>query len=121
LLLSYFLLMKKEYIFSGLIGLICILVRQDSTIWLLFFAIYIFFDEKNLAFSKQFVYKYLQKTWLYFIGIGVVAFYAFINHGSVALGDVAEHPVSLHMGNIYLFLLVIWLLFLPMHVVNLKK
>jgi len=53
-------------------------------------------------------------------GVGLALFGAFVIwNGGIAVGDRAMHPFpTIHLGNIYFALFLIFFLFLPLHIVN---
>ena len=62
LLLSFYFLLKKHYTFSGLIGFLSIIVRQNNVIWLLFFCAYLFFTEFQ-SIRPDALIAYFRKIW----------------------------------------------------------
>src|SRR5205823_179320 len=47
--------------------------------------------------------------------------FMFFNHGTVAMGRKDYQQMGFYQGNIYFFLILIFVFFLPWHVYNLKK
>jgi len=120
-LISFYYVLDKKYMRSGIISFFSIFIRQDNIFWIIFYCIYIFFDIKTYTLQKKTFMSYLKNIAMYslgFISLGVLMIF---NKGNVAIGYNAAHPVSFHMGNVYFFVISLFLLFLPFHIFNTLK
>lgn len=112
-LASFLLLLNKKYAFSGILALISVLIRQDNIFWIGFFCFY--------AFRGKISYDYFKSIILYIFSFIFLVLFFLINSGNIALGDKQYHIVSVHIGNIYLFIFMIFIFFLPIHIYNIRK
>jgi len=121
LLLTAFLLsLKKQYLASALVSLSCVLVRQDSILWIAFIWMFSFLSEFGSVISMKTITDFLKKTFWY---VPVFLFFlAFVwQNGGIAIGDKESHVFGLYPGNVYFFLTLTGLLFLPTSVTALKN
>ncbi len=116
-LLSFYFVTKQRYWISGIIGTISVFVRQTNVFWLGFIFLYGYIqyvDKEQLLYLFNFknIIEYLKKSWIFILG--VILFVGFIFYtGGVLQGDADAHPVSFHMGNLYMFLFLFFMCFLP--------
>lgn len=121
---------NKHYITAGIVAFVAVLVRQTNIIWIGFtvlavvlqiaqsstsdFRWRLFFDRYAL-FNLNFL-KTVIKPCLTFVPV-IIAFiiFVFIN-GGVAVGDADQHQISLNLSNLYFFMLVAFVLFLPLNI-----
>jgi len=121
LLLTLYLILRKRYVFAGFVGFISLLIRQNNMVWLVFIMAIIYYENFGFRFSLDKIKKYARRAWTFIASF--IAFLAFVlvNKG-VAIGDIEKHPAfSLHVANIVFFLLLFFLLFLPINIYNFKK
>lgn len=120
LLVAFYFIQKKQYGFTGVVGLISLLIRQNNVIWLLFYCAIAYVQDYGFSLHREKLVSWVKKVWV--ILLDVVLFILFsLWHGGFALGDESMHPVSIfHPGNIYLLLFLFALLFWPSVVGNLS-
>jgi len=125
-LIAFYFSIKKQYYLSALFSLVAILTRQNNIIWIIFIWTYNYVSIYGFSISMAKIIAYLRLT-IAHIGIfAAFALFLFFNHG-VAIGDKTNHVAGLYLGNIYLFLAITGLLFLPIiitstfHKINLCK
>ncbi len=115
ILLAFLLTLQKRYILAATIGLLAILMRQTNLIWVAFCCVFILIEHiraHGLESWRQQILPLARKLWAYAaIGIGAVIF--FYLKGGVAVGDSHQHQISFNLSNLYFFLLLIFLFFLP--------
>lgn len=106
---------------STIFSVLAILVRQNNIMWVGFFLVYLYVDGNGYSFRTEQVRGWLQKAWPYIIVIaGFMVF--FILNGGAAIGDMDAHPSDgIHFGNILFALFLIFPLFLPLHMTNLRR
>lgn len=109
ILISYYLMTKQKYVFSALVGTLSIFVRQNNVFWILFILASKLLDDylnNNVSWkdwSKYFPYA-----------IGILSFMLYVlQRGAVVQGDASHHPISIHFGNIWMFLFTFVMCFLP--------
>lgn len=116
--------LNRSYLLAGLAGLIAILLRQDSVIWVGLAYLLICFD--GISLTRPLPYRQFMHN-AFVRGLPMVAifllFIAFvIYNGGVAIGDKDAHEMSsFNISNLYFFLVCGWMLFLPMNIYNLPK
>lgn len=118
----------KRYSLMGIFALISVLMRQSNIIWVGYLAALTVFENHEsikitlfepLTFVKI---KELIKKNLFTI-ITIIAFIIFIKiNGGIALGDKQQHPsFSFKLGNLYLFISLALLLYLPIFISEAKN
>ena len=115
IILALYFVKSKNYNVAGIIGGISFLVRQNNIIWLGFLWIISFFQEypKMNEFSLKIFYSFSKKNFT-FIFSSLIFFIIFIYLGEFALSDKPNHPsFRFHSENIFSFLFVINIIFLP--------
>ncbi|MFO1367740.1 MAG: hypothetical protein U1F46_02020 [Marinagarivorans sp.] len=120
--------LNKRFFAAAFVLLLSMLVRQDNVIWALLcfvLALHQFLDlnqsdglsDKALV-ALNAVTKHLWAFPVLFVGFGVF----FVLNGGVAIGDSESHKVErIHLTQVFLCVLVLFVLMLPLHVANLKK
>jgi len=125
---------KKQYFWAGLLALVAVVMRQPNIIWAAFTACLVILstakemsvglrllskndgDEVVLGLlDKAFIIESLKRT-SYFVVVFVLFVIFVVVNGGVAVGDAEQHPISFNLSNLYFFLLVAFVLFLPFNV-----
>lgn len=107
LLLGYFLIKNKFFIFGSFSCLISILFRQTNIIWTFWIAAESLLEEnENLTLKKIFSFenliKIIQKYFTFLsIGISFILF-VYLNKG-IVVGDKSNHIAILHGNQIFYF------------------
>lgn len=113
--------LKKRYWLAALVGALAIATRQPNLIWVAFCGVYAFFDLAGRQGFKSIINYRDKESWralikiVPFIGVCLIAAGIFYMRGSVAIGDAGSHPVGFNPSNLYMFLLVSFVIFLPYH------
>lgn len=118
---------SRHYFWAGVAALFAVLMRQPNIIWVVFtggvialrtaqtMSLSINFRTPGsllALFGSTYIMAILRKCrWLLLV-FGVFAIFVVLN-GGVALGDAEQHQVTLNLSNLYFFLLVAFVLFLP--------
>ncbi|WP_075185813.1 hypothetical protein [Teredinibacter haidensis] len=126
---------KEHYVWSAVLALFAVVVRQPNIIWVAFTACLVVLNtakEMGVGFCVKgsdgntglldwdFLIRVLQRTCFY--GVVFALFLAFVVwNGGVAVGDAEQHPISFNLSNLYFFLLVAFVLFLPFNVEQLAN
>lgn len=134
---------RKGYALASIFSGIAILVRQNNIVWFGYFFIACLHETgmlrritelipleciqrlaRNLPNPKESAVhsaNLLVSVIVYYLGFFLFAIFAKLN-GGIAIGDKGSHPFpSFHLGNVYFLLFLLGILFLPMHLLNLKK
>jgi len=120
-LITFLLVLKKRYYWSGFFGFLSLLIRQNNIIWLGFFCIYIFFDKYKLQkINIATVVKYFRNI-LLFISSFIISILFIVFNNGVVMGDRGSYPLSFHLENIFFMLFLFFFLFLPLNMANLPK
>ncbi len=120
LLTAFLFALSKRYRISAFVSFLSILVRQDAIVWVTFLWLYTFITEYGSDFSVASVLAHLKKTFGYVMIATVFLVFVWQN-GGIALGDQEHHVFGLYPGNIYFFLAMTGLLFMPVTVTTLKN
>jgi len=121
ILLSFYFLNKEKYKTAGLFGFFSVLTRQNNIIWLGFFVLLMALNYFKSGFDKKSIKKFLSAAFpfiLIFLAFGV---FVILNKGFVISGMKELHPFSIHFSNLFLFLLLQFVLFLPLNIANFPK
>lgn len=117
ILAAFLAYLNKRNDLAGFILLLSLLIRQDNIVWLLaFFSLFTWdaylIEGRRIGIS---FIKYFFTNGLSYI-ISLILFSLFyIFNGGVAIGDKEAHPaMTLHAGNLWLFLIVVFILLLPL-------
>jgi len=97
---------------AALVAVVNILVRQTNVVWLLFVVLYPVF-EAGVPTVRS-VPALLRQTWVAILGLIAFAVFVVVN-GGVAVGDGGPHELELSLGNLWFFLFLLFVLWLPLH------
>jgi alpha-1,2-glucosyltransferase len=120
-LCAFLLALKNRHIWAAAVGIASVLVRQNNVVWLVMIPLLAHVMHNDFQWKRHHLSALLKSGWMY--GVGVAAFAAFVvwNNG-VAVGDQASHPAfTFHLGNVYFFLALYGLFFLPSIVANFPR
>ncbi len=119
-LLAFYFAIRKKYVWSAVFLFISLLVRQNNIVWGAFLWIYTYVLENGYVISSEKILAHLRRV----AGYALVAFlflgFVFVNKG-VAVGDRAHQQVGFYLGNIYFFLALVGVLFLPVFIASVRK
>jgi alpha-1,2-glucosyltransferase len=105
--------LRKNYQLSAFFCLINLLVRQNTFFWLCFL-FFLFFAISFQEVNWNNIKKYLRQSWLFVLVILLFLIFVIANRG-VAIGDREMHPaLSVHFGNMFLYLFLSAVLILPL-------
>jgi len=124
---------RKSYFLAALFALLAVLTRQPNIIWVTFTVCLIalniardrsvslrFWGEGQTLADRDYLLEVL-KTTKYFVVVFVLFIGFVLWNGGVAIGDAEQHPVSFNLSNLYFFLLVAFVLFLPFNIEQLPS
>lgn len=119
-LLSFYFLLSRRFFLAALFILSSLLVRQNNIIWAMFFWLYAYIAENDWKFSWKIITDYFRKTRAFIVVFFSFFVFIIINKG-VAIGDQEQHQLGFYMGNIYFFLVLCSLVFLPFLIDRLRN
>lgn len=115
---SLYLGFKKHYQMAAFLGILNLMVRQNTFFWFIFTFALLFVTHYPLSY-RDFI-NYIKKGWMFIFGIVVFILFIIINKG-IAVGDRSMHPgTTFHLGNIYFFLILTGLLICPFKITFIK-
>ena len=119
-LLTIALLLRGRFALAGLAGSLAILVRQTNVVWLVLVCAVALADAPAVWNEPRPLEAALKRTWTALLGL--VGFAAFVLwNGGVAVGGRGAFAAGLHTGNVFLFLALYFVLFLPANVFALHR
>ena len=111
-LVTMALLLRGRFALAGLAGTLAILVRQTNVVWLALVGAVALFDGGGVRNSRLPLEAWLRRVWPALLGL--VAFAGFVLwNGAVAVGGRGAFAAGVHTGNLFLFLALYFVLFLP--------
>lgn len=112
ILIAFYFTISKKHSWAALFCLASLLVRQNNIIWVAFFAAYGFVADNGFSFSFKKALEFVRKGYGYFVVVILFLLFVWLN-GGVSIGDRERQQVGFYLGNIYFFLVLIGVLFLP--------
>lgn len=119
-LLAFYFVIQKRFHLAAIISIVSITSRQNNIVWLVFLWMYSYFSIYRFSISLKIIFEHLRKTFLFPIGILAFGVFVWLN-GSIAVGDKGSHQAGFYLGNIYFFLAIVGVLFLPVLVSKINK
>jgi alpha-1,2-glucosyltransferase len=115
-LVTLALLLRRRFLLAGLAGSLAILVRQTNVVWLALVCLVAWMDAPDVQTPQAWV----RRTWTALAGLA--AFGAFVVwNGGVAVGGRGAFAAGFHTGNVFLFLALYFVLFLPANLAALRR
>jgi alpha-1,2-glucosyltransferase len=119
-LVTMALLLRGRFALAGLAGSLAILVRQTNVVWLVLVCAVALADAPGVWNEPRPLAAGLRRTWTALLGL--VGFAAFVLwNGGVAVGGRGAFAAGFHTGNVFLFLALYFVLFLPANLFALRK
>lgn len=117
-LLSLYLCERGSPGLSGLTAIAATAVRQNNIIWLGFSFLRSIEGRLPQLMDRKQLVVLARESWIFFLGLALFIGFWILNRG-LALGDRASHPsFSFHSGNVFFFLFLLFVLFLPLNLRN---
>jgi alpha-1,2-glucosyltransferase len=117
--IAFYLAGIRRYNPAALMGILCLLVRQNNIAWLGLLFVYAYLDLYGTDLRQA--GKSLARLPAFYLGFVLFAVFLVWN-GGIAIGDTEMHPAfTLHFGNIYFILFLFSLVFLPLSINNLPR
>ncbi|MDR0533592.1 MAG: Dol-P-Glc:Glc(2)Man(9)GlcNAc(2)-PP-Dol alpha-1,2-glucosyltransferase [Verrucomicrobiales bacterium] len=95
-------------------------LRQTNLFWVWFLCWLFFYQAYHGDNLKTAVIDTIKKTWPCWLGMAVFAGVILVN-GSVAVGDKSNQGIAFDLTQVYFFLIVCFLLFLPLHLAQVPQ
>jgi alpha-1,2-glucosyltransferase len=92
-------------------------LRQTNLFWVWFLCWLFFYQAYHGANLKTAVIDTIKKTWPCWLGMAIFAGIILIN-GSVAVGDKSNQGITFDLTQVYFFLIILFLVFLPLHIAH---
>jgi len=119
-LVTVALLLRGRFALAGLAGTLAILVRQTNVVWLFLVCAVAFFDVPEVRSAPHPLTAWLRRTWTALLGLAAFAGFVLWN-GGVAVGGRGAFAAGLHTGNVFLFLALYFVMFLPANLAALRR
>lgn len=119
-LLAFYFALSRKYQWSSIFSLLALAVRQTNIIWVFFLWTYTYVAENGFSFSPKKIYAHMRKSPGYAVVVALFMIFIWLNKG-VAVGDREMQQVGFYMGNIYFFLALVGILFLPATLFSIMK
>lgn len=115
-LLAYEFNRRKRYVDSGVAGILAVLVRQTMFPWVAFLGVLTLVRENRWRPTRANLRWVLDRCWTYLLCAALFGGFLVL-HGDVTVNRIEGHPpLSLHLGNLWFFVVVHVIVFLPLHV-----
>ncbi len=120
ILAAFYFALSRRYSISALFSLAALAVRQTNIVWVAFFWVYTYVLENGFSFSFKKIVGHIRSGAGYIAVAVIFLMFVWFNNG-VSIGDRERQQVGLYMGNIYFFLVLAGILFLPVTVSSIRK
>ena len=111
-LVTLALMLRGRFALAGLAGSLAILVRQTNVVWLALVCLAAWMDDPAVRAGPRPLTAWLRRAWTALLGLAGFAAFVLWN-GGVAVGGRGAFKAGLHTGNVFLFLALYFVLFLP--------
>ncbi len=112
ILLAFNFSLSKKYNISAFFSLASILVRQTNIVWVVFIWVFDYIQSNGFSVSREKIFHFVRRTAGYILIFVSFLVFALANKG-IAIGDKGNHPIGIYRGNLYFFLFLTAVLFLP--------
>jgi alpha-1,2-glucosyltransferase len=107
--------LRGRTVLAALAGVAAIAIRQDFIIWVVFVLMILAWENETWGGRMSVAFR---RGWpLVLVGVAFGGFLVW-NHGAVAIGDQDKHVHPFDITNLYIFLLLAFVVFLPYHLSN---
>jgi len=118
-LCSLYLGLKKHYQISAVLGILNMVVRQNTFFWFIF-TFFLLFITHYPIINFQNLINYLKKSWAFAFGVILFILFIFLNHG-IAIGDKEMHPgATFHLSNVFFFMAITGVFIFPLKLEYIK-
>ena len=114
------LLLRGRFLLAGLVGSLSILVRQTNVVWLALVCLVAYMDAAEVRSAPHPLTAWLRRIWTALLGLAGFGLFVLWN-GAVAVGGRGAFAAGFHTGNLFLFLALYFVLFLPANVAAFRR
>jgi alpha-1,2-glucosyltransferase len=112
-LTAMLLALRRQHFFAALAAIAGVTVRQTNIVWLVLAPVLAYCMHNDFALRRAPIVGFMKTGWFYALGVFGFALFVYWNRG-VAIGEKTLNPAfSFHLGNIYFFLALYGVFFLP--------
>jgi alpha-1,2-glucosyltransferase len=111
-LVTLALLLRGRFLLAGVAGSLAILVRQTNVVWLALVCLGAWMDDPGVRAGARPFGAWLRRAWTSLLGLAAFAAFVAWNRG-VAVGGRGAFAAGVHTGNLFLFLALYFVMFLP--------
>jgi alpha-1,2-glucosyltransferase len=104
--------LRKNYLWAGFFGTVCIFVRQNNLMWVAFAYIYLYFRVNGNRFSLSLLIRHLIQGWLFILGAILFVLFVIWNKG-ILCGHSQRNPLAFYTNNLYFVFFAVFSIFLP--------
>jgi alpha-1,2-glucosyltransferase len=119
-LITLALMLRSRFALAGLAGSLAILVRQTNVVWLALVCLAAWMDDPEMRRDPRPLTAWLRRAWTALLGLAGFAAFVLWN-GGVAVGGRGAFAAGFHTGNVFLFLALYFVLFLPANLAALHR
>lgn len=119
-LVTLALLLRGRFLVAGLAGSLAILVRQTNVVWLTLVCLAAWMDPPDEGKAARPAEAWVRRAWTALLGLAGFAAFVLWN-GGVAVGGRGAFAAGFHTGNLFLFLALYFVLFLPANLSALRR
>jgi alpha-1,2-glucosyltransferase len=119
-LVTLALMLRGRFVLAGLAGSLAILVRQTNVVWLALVCLSAWIDDPEVRDAPRSFSAWLRRVWTALLGCAGFAAFVVWN-GGVAVGGRGAFKAGFHTGNVFLFLALYSVLFLPANLAAIRR
>jgi alpha-1,2-glucosyltransferase len=120
ILLALSLALDRRLWLSGIVGILGLLVRQNSIVWLTMIALVAYAENYYPQYQWKDVKRWISKFIFFFLAAALIVLFVIWNKGFV-LGDRSHHVLTLSAGDLFFLLFLFFFLFLPQNLSNFPR
>jgi alpha-1,2-glucosyltransferase len=114
------LVLRSGFAAAGAVGSLAILVRQTNVLWLVLVCVVAALDDEEWRPARSPLRAYLGRVWPALLGLAGFALFVLWN-GGVAVGGRGAFAAAPRTGNVFLFLALYFVLFLPLNLATVRR
>lgn len=119
-LISFYFALSGRSKLSALFALFSLAVRQNNIVWIVFTWTYVYLKDHGFVLTKEKTISHLKNSKGMVMVFIIFLLFLFINKG-IALGDKENQQLGFYAGNLYFFLFLIAIIFIPALIASLLR
>lgn len=119
-LVTLALMFRRRFVLAGLAGSLAILVRQTNVVWLALVCLAAWMDDPDVRAGPRPLAAWLRRAWTALLGFAGFAAFVLWN-GGVAVGGRGAFKAGFYTGNVFLFLVLYFVMFLPANLAAIRR